>query len=145
MRYEKISKAFLIEAKDDIEMAEIAYSHGKFSKAVYHSQQCVEKAFKAALVLKGKFISEHEVLTDFLKVYQNELSRETIEKIMKDTPKLESQFKRVRYPLFGRTDLPIWIPSKEYDESDAKSAIEKANLIFGILSKYLEGKHRSSK
>ncbi|MBU2617829.1 MAG: HEPN domain-containing protein [Euryarchaeota archaeon] len=141
MRYEEISKAFLIEARDDVEMAKIACSHRKFSKAVYHSQQCVEKTFKAALVLKGKFISEHEVLTDFLKAYQNEFTPETIEEIVKDTPKLESQFKRVRYPLFGRVDLPIWVPSKEYTENDARDAIEKAYLIFDILSEYLKGKY----
>jgi len=141
LRYEEISKAFLIEARDDVEMAKIACSHRKFSKAVYHSQQCVEKTFKAALVLKGKFISEHEVLTDFLKAYQNEFTPETIEEIVKDTPKLESQFKRVRYPLFGRVDLPIWVPSKEYTENDARDAIEKAYLIFDILSEYLKGKY----
>lgn len=131
----------MIEARDDVEMAKIACSHRKFSKAVYHSQQCVEKTFKAALVLKGKFISEHEVLTDFLKAYQNEFTPETIEEIVKDTPKLESQFKRVRYPLFGRVDLPIWVPSKEYTENDARDAIEKAYLIFDILSEYLKGKY----
>lgn len=62
MRYRDIAVAFLMEAKDDLDMAAIALGEGMFSKCVFHSQQCSEKSIKSLLASEGIVgILEHEV------------------------------------------------------------------------------------
>lgn len=139
MRYKDIAIAFLIEAKDDLEMAEIALRESKFSKCVFHSQQCSEKVIKSVLACERIVgILEHEV-SDFLG--RVEISKEWEEKIreVRDHARfLEAQGTKPRYPLYGKPELPVWIPSKEYKEGDAIKALEKAKFVLENLKSFLE-------
>jgi HEPN domain-containing protein len=48
---------------------------------------------------------------------------------------------RTEYPLFGRRDLPLWIPSERYTEADADEALPKATRVFEEVERYLEAEH----
>ena len=47
LRKEQIARAFYLEAKTDLVMAELAYESGIYSRCVSMSQQVVEKMLKA--------------------------------------------------------------------------------------------------
>ena len=53
LRNEQIARAFYLEAKSDLKMAELAYENGIYSRCVSMSQQIVEKMLKAALAIVG--------------------------------------------------------------------------------------------
>lgn len=48
---------------------------------------------------------------------------------------------RTEYPLFGRRDLPLWIPSERYTEADADEALPKATRVLEAIAEYLEVEH----
>jgi hypothetical protein len=50
---------------------------------------------------------------------------------------LEKEGTRTEYPFFGRPDLPIWIPSEEYNEADAKDAIGKVEYVYRTVMAFL--------
>jgi HEPN domain-containing protein len=54
---------------------------------------------------------------------------------------LEKEGTRTEYPFFGRPDLPIWIPSEEYNEVDAKDAIEKVEYVYQTMITILREKY----
>jgi HEPN domain-containing protein len=57
--------------------------------------------------------------------------------IIKYARELEIQGIKSRYPLFSRPDKPIWIPSEEYVEEDARDAIKKADFILNSLLQFI--------
>jgi HEPN domain-containing protein len=75
------------------------------------------------------------VSTDFVRAYK-ELPE--AKKIGKAARTLEDQGLKTEYPFFGRSDLPIWIPSKAYTQEDAQEALTNAEYIFQDMSKILE-------
>jgi uncharacterized protein len=50
----KATAAWLREAEEEFESANLLFEHGKYKGACYHSQQSVEKALKAVLLEKGQ-------------------------------------------------------------------------------------------
>jgi HEPN domain-containing protein len=50
---------------------------------------------------------------------------------------LEKEGTKTEYPFFGRTDLPIWIPSEQYTEADARDALEKAEYVYQVVVAFL--------
>lgn len=53
---------------------------------------------------------------------------------------LEKEGTRTEYPLFGRPDLPIWIPPEHYGQEHARQALAKAEYVFQAIVDLL--KHR---
>ena len=51
---------------------------------------------------------------------------------------LEKHGARARFPLYQRTDLPLWVPSKVYGEEESKEALAQAECVFNALKSYLE-------
>jgi HEPN domain-containing protein len=51
---------------------------------------------------------------------------------------LEKEGTRTEYPFFGRSDLPIWIPSEQYNEADAREALEKAEYVYQTVGAFLQ-------
>jgi HEPN domain-containing protein len=54
---------------------------------------------------------------------------------------MESIGFRTEYPLFGRRDLPVWIPSERYTEVDADEALQKAARVFEAVENHLAAEH----
>lgn len=108
------------------------------SKCVFHSQQCSEKAIKAVLACESIVgILEHEV-SDFLaRVEVSKEWKERVREVRDHARFLEAQGTKPRYPLYGKPELPVWIPSREYKEGDARKALEKAKFVLENLKKFL--------
>ena len=100
---------------------------------------CVEKAFKAALAVRDVIITDrHEVSEDFRQNYTDWLLCDELANIGVD---MESIGFRTEYPLFGRRDLPVWIPSERYTEADANEALQKATRVFAAVENYLTAEY----
>ena len=135
-RHKDIAKALLKEAKADLNSAKLLLAGGEYSRAISHCQHTAEKALKAALALRGIIITkEHIVSPDFLTAYQDFPEAEDIAIAVSS---LEKEGTRTEYPLFGRPDLPIWIPSEHYDQEDAKEALAKAEYVFQAIQNLLK-------
>ncbi len=62
MFFEKFAKKYFEEAQRDIERAKRALDHKDFPEAVFHAQQCVEKAVMSMIEVKRKYVYNHGVL-----------------------------------------------------------------------------------
>jgi len=50
----KATSEWIRDAEEDLESAKVLYEHGRYKSACYHSQQSVEKGFKAIILEKGQ-------------------------------------------------------------------------------------------
>ena len=110
-----------------------------YARCMAHCQQSVEKALKAALAVRDVIVTDrHEVSEDFRETYNDWQLGGELADIAATT---ESIGFRTEYPLFGRRDLPIWIPSEQYSELDAKNFLQKAIRVFEAVDAYLSSEH----
>ena len=99
----------------------------------------MEKALKAALAVRDVIVTDrHEVSEDFRETYADWPLGSELADI---AAKTESIGFRTEYPLFGRRDLPIWIPSEQYSEVDARNFLQKATRIFEAVEADLASNH----
>lgn len=139
-RHKDIAKALLREAEADLNSARLLLVGGEYSRAIAHCQHTVEKALKAALALRDIIITrEHIVSPDFLAAYQDFPEAEAIAMAVSA---LEKEGTRTEYPLLGRPDLPIWIPSEHYGREDATKALAKAEYVFQAISDLLSQRYQ---
>ena len=131
----EIAQAFIKEAEADIRSAKLLLSGKEYSQTIVHCQHAVEKILKAALALRNIIITkQHVVSPDFVAAF-SDLGE--VNQIGLAVSALEKEGTRTEYPFFGRPDLPIWIPSEEYNEADAKDAIEKVEYVYGTVMAFL--------
>jgi HEPN domain-containing protein len=124
--YSEVARAFIKEAKVDLRSARLLSDGGEHSRAVAACQQAVEKAVKAALALKGIIVLEHQVADRLVAAFPQ---MKNVRQIARKVKALEWEGTKTRYPLFGRVDLPIWMPSDSYAEGDANEAITDAEWV----------------
>lgn len=134
-----IFEALMLEANSDIRSAKLLLDGAEFSRSIYHSQQAVEKAMKASLVLTGAIITDDHWISDRFKQVFPEMP--DIHNLIHDSKYLERQATKSRYPLFSNPEKPIWIPSCEYNEHDANDAYKKATTILKSITQFLKEKH----
>jgi HEPN domain-containing protein len=127
------SKRWLKQAKQDLDDAVFNLSGKRFNVACFLAQQSAEKSLKAYLYAKGaEEVWGHSVAelcqdaTQFEQVFK--------EWRIKLAP-LDKYYIPTRYP----NALPGGIPSKAFDEDDAKRAITSAKHII----KFICGKLRT--
>jgi HEPN domain-containing protein len=135
----KISDAFITESRLDLLSAKLLFDKEIYSRAVYFAHQSSEKAMKACLALRNIISGEHKVTAFFEEEFRNDFDREVFAEILSNSRELEVQGTKTRYPLFSRPDMPIWIPSQEYTEKDAREAIKKSSFILDSLEKFIKG------
>ena len=138
----QIFEALMIEAQSDMRSAKLLLDGTEFSRSVYHSQQTIEKAMKASLILAGIVITDDHWVSD--RFMQSFSTMPNIQTIIRDAKYLERQATKSRYPLFSNADRPIWIPSREYTGQDADDAYRKALTIFKNIKQFLKEKHNIS-
>jgi len=130
MVYEKIDKEEAIkwftQAKDEFEDADELRSMKKYYLALFHFQQSAEKAIKAYLYSKIRFIeifythSIHELLNIIVEIDEDF-------KGIRDAKKLDRYYFPTRYP----TGLPGVVPSRYFD--DPEEAEEAMLLARGVI------------
>ncbi len=104
----QIFEALMLEAQSDLRSAKLLLDGEEFSRSIYHSQQAVEKAMKASLVLKGIIITDDHWISDrFIQAFPE---IPNLHNLTRDSKYLERQATKSRYPLFTSAEKPIWIP-----------------------------------
>lgn len=140
--YGEVARSFIKEAKVDLRSAQLLKDGGEFSRAVAMCQQAVEKILKAALALKGTIVLEHEVADRFVAAFPEIEGVRDIGRMVKS---LEREGTKTRYPLFGRVDLPIWVPSERYREEHATKAIKSASFVMQKVIDFIEKEYHLGK
>lgn len=136
LSHRDIARSLMIESYADLKAARALREAGVYARCMAHCQHTIEKALKAALAVRDIIITDrHEVSEDFRQAYADwslcdELAGMALE--------LENIGFRTEYPLFGRRDLPIWIPSEHYTQADADKALQKATRVFEGVENYLK-------
>lgn len=78
---------------------------------------------------------EHEVADRFVAAFPK---IEGVRDIGRMVKALEREGTKTRYPLFGRVDLPIWVPSERYGEEHATKAIKSASFVMQKVIDFIE-------
>lgn len=104
---------------------------------MYFAQQSSEKAIKSCLALRNIISGEHKVTAFFEEEFSKDFDKKNFDEILKNARELEVLGIKTRYPLFSRPDKPLWIPSEEYTEEDAREAIRKSSFILDSLAKFI--------
>jgi HEPN domain-containing protein len=139
--YSEVARSFIKEAKVDLRSAQLLKDGEEFSRAIAMCQQAVEKILKAALALKGIIVLEHEVADQFVAAFPE---IEGIRELGRIVKALEREGTKTRYPLFGRVDLSIWVPSERYKEEHATKAIDTARFVTQKVIDFIEKEYHLS-
>lgn len=139
-RLNRIASAFLIESQSDYEAVNLLIQYKKYSLAIYHAQQCIEKLLKACLAAEGKIgIYKHEIFYFFIETLGDKFREDEV-KILKDNiPELEEEWAATRYP--GWDNEEIWIPSERYTFEDAMEMEARMEASSKILKKFLKERY----
>ena len=127
----ELAKEFFLTALDDLKSAKLELDGKIFNNSIYHSQQAVEKAIKALLILHNQFVETHFV-ADRIKGFVDD-------KVVEYAKSLEKNWVITRYPFRRKTE--IWSPRKAFTEADAIEALEKARFVVNEIGKILKEKY----
>lgn len=131
-----IAEAYLLESSIDIQTARLTHVNGLYSRTIHFSQEAVEKITKACLAIKNIYTRDHKTSTLFMAVFSSLISN--AEAVYQAMLSLEKHGARARFPLYQRTDLPLWVPSKVYGEEESKEALSQAEMVFESLKPYID-------
>jgi HEPN domain-containing protein len=131
-----ISEAYLLESGIDVKTAQLTLVNGLYSRTIHFSQEAVEKITKAWLATRDIYTRDHKTSTLFMAVFGSVIPE--AKDIHEAMLCLEKHGARARFPLYQRTDLPLWVPSKVYGEDDAREALQQAEYIYTTLKPYVE-------
>ncbi len=136
-----IARAYLIEASNDCDVVSLLIDYKKFSIAVYHAQQAVEKLLKACLAAEGKIgIYKHEIFSFFLNEFDDKIDNVTMAKLEDAVIPLEENWAISRYPDWSVK--PIWIPSQQFTLDNATMSETRMRTVFEILVPFLKENHK---
>jgi len=140
----ELAESQLDEANISLQAAADDLRAGRYSRAVFNSQQCLELAMKAALTMHGIIqLLEHDVMPYFASEVVTRASNEWVEpfrEIIRETSWLFEHYTLSRYPTVrGRR---IWRPSREYTRQQAEEAIDSAKKAFQTITRYLKEKFK---
>jgi HEPN domain-containing protein len=112
------SERWLLFARQDLRMAELALGEMIFNQVCFHAQQCVEKAIKGWLHHQGQQLPRTHRLADLLTLLPPDLLAETSASLLL----LDRFYIPTRYP----DVLPGVLVSALPDEADAREALDLA-------------------
>ena len=126
------ARLWLERAKADLKSAEILIDVVP-ADSVYHSQQAVVKAIKAALTVKGIEVKEHRVSGLFYDEFV--LQYPQLEEIYGIAVELEKHWLKTRYPIDYSEG--IWNPLKVYSKEDAAKFYSMAKRFVEEIERFL--------
>ncbi len=127
------ARIWLERSKADLKSAEIL-KDVVYADSVYHSQQAVEKAIKAALTIKGLEVREHRVSGLFYDEFV--ISYPELEEMYDIAVELEKHWLKSRYPIdYSRG---IWDPVRAYSKEDAERYYRMAKTFVEKLEEFLK-------
>ncbi len=137
--YEEFAKRFYREALKDLERAQKALRDRDYPEAVFHAQQCVEKAVKAMIEARREYVYNHgpRLASIFARVFENEWSDE-YDEVLDILGWFTEYYTRSRYPFLLRGRVVS--PDEFIDEEVAREAIAKAFRVVKIVESYLRKK-----
>jgi HEPN domain-containing protein len=119
---EEIARTFLVEGDVDYRVAQLLRGTEFHSRTIACAQQAVEKMVKACLALRGVVTLDHNLSSLFRALYQADVS--DVDELVGHSDELERHGARLRFPLFRRRELPVRVPSRDYQEADVARAME---------------------
>ena len=137
--YYDFARKYFREAKKDLERARRALGEGDYPEAVFHAQQCVEKAVKAMIEVKMEYVRNHgpALATVFARVFEREWRSEYGE-VVDALGWFTEYYTRSRYPfmLKGR----VTSPDEFIDARTAEEAVSRAERVLKVAEEYLTEK-----
>ncbi len=109
---------WLMFAREDLRMAELALTESIFNQVCFHSQQCVEKAIKGWLAKNGQVTPRTHRMADLLALLPSYLFGEMHESLIA----LDRFYIPTRYP----DALPGVMPEAMPEQRDAQEAFDLA-------------------
>jgi HEPN domain-containing protein len=120
---------WLAFAEEDLKMARLAIGEGLFCQVCFHAEQCVEKTIKAFYIFSDKTYPKTHKLADLLSHLPGGGFNELQERIID----LDRFYIPTRYP----DALPGSPADSLPNESDAREALETAQVVFQYSSKMI--------
>ncbi len=112
---------WLVFAKEDLRIAELAMDEGLYNQVCFHSEQCVEKVLKAWLAEKGKRIPRTHSMADLLTLVPANVVTDMAEEILL----LDRFYIPTRYP----DALPGSLEEGMPNEQEAQEALALAGKV----------------
>ncbi len=119
---------WLLEARADLQTAEILFQAGRYNACAFYSQQAAEKALKALLFARHEVAWGHSTLELLWKV-ETLGEPDVTEDLRQAVRKLDLHYIPSRYP----NAFPAGIPSEHYDENMGQEALEWARLVMNYV------------
>jgi len=137
--YEEFAKRFYRESLKDLERAQKALRDRDYPEAVFHAQQCVEKAVKAMIEAKREYVYNNgpRLASIFARIFENEWSDE-YDEVLDILGWFTEYYTRSRYPFLLRGRVVS--PDEFIDEGMARDAIAKAIKVIKVAESYLRKK-----
>ncbi len=134
--FEEFARKFFREAVKDIERARRAFQEGDYPEAVFHAQQCVEKAVKAMIEARREYVYNHgpRLASVFVRVFEHEW-RPEFEEIVDSLGWFSEYYTRSRYPFLFRGR--VMSPDEFIDSDIAREALDRASRVIKIVESYL--------
>ncbi len=136
-RYMEFARVFMKIAEHDYKLALRALREGDYPEAVFHAQQAVEKAVKAMLEVKKKFVCNHgpALISVFEEAFQDEM-RPEYDVVVEALDYLSGFYTMTRYPrLVGDRVLAPW---DMITRDIGVRAVDYARRVLEIARRYLE-------
>ena len=137
--FEGFAVKYFEQAQKDLHRAKRSLDEGDYPDSVFHSQQCVEKAVKAMIEAKRRYIHNHGPLlsTTFIDAFKDEWN-DDFESVLDILGWFTEYYTRSRYPFLfkGR----VVSPDEFIDRNTAEEALKKAERVLEVARKYLSGK-----
>ena len=135
-----LANLFLKKSRQDLASSRILLEHGSFGDSCYFAQQAVEKAVKAALILKtGLHPRDHLVSGHFsseLLAFIDPKWEKKLRALIIDIVALEEYWLKPKYPFV--TDAYKWDPTSEYTRKDSELAFKKAENILNVITDFIK-------
>lgn len=119
------SERWLQFAREDLQVAELAFEASIYNQVCFHSQQCAEKAIKGMLLFRGKTPPRTHLLGDLLTQLPTGVFASTL-----DIQLLDRFYIPTRYPDALPGSLPEGLPTAD----DANETISVARQVLDTVT-----------
>ena len=137
--YERFARKYFEEAVKDLSRARRSLEEGDFPDSVFHSQQCAEKAVKAMIEARRRYVRNHGPMlgTVFVDAFSDEWVEE-FDRVLDALGWFTEYYTRSRYPFLLRGEVVS--PGEFIGREVAEEALKRAEEVMNIARRYLEGK-----